>query len=114
VFVPVIPPTPSPEAENLGREIAELVRRYYASHPEIRAEDVHQAFVFFNDTATTEIYTVGPRFALILAGLLGFAVLGGILLLVSQGATPPRTLTLVAVVGAITVAVAVIFLRRQR
>jgi hypothetical protein len=108
-FVPAPPPV-SPQAQELGESIAQLVRQYQAGHPGLSGTDVAQAFGVARRSLGG---SYGPSHALKLALVLGVLVLlGGVFFLRSAGggaaqSFPMAILVAIAVLGALAVVVAV-------
>lgn len=112
MFVPVNPPPPSREAQDLGARLAHVVREYRQTHPGVNSGDVHQAFRVAQSTLQSEEGAPYRRAALLAAVVLVlglvpalFLAFGGSLDLVF-GSVP--IIAIIAVgIGVVAVAVAV-------
>ncbi len=117
--VPIIPAAPpSPEAQDLGLKIAELVRLMRQENSNIGAADIRQGLQLAAQNLRPEIG--GPRVAIVLlavAGVVGVTVLG--LFLAKGGMDQPWSMATVIfwIIGGIAAAVRVVLaikLKRKR
>ncbi|MDH5643866.1 MAG: hypothetical protein OEY63_06665 [Gemmatimonadota bacterium] len=75
MFVPIVPPPPpSPEAEELGGLILEIIDRYADQNPEISKRDVRRALSIASERVGLE----RNKLALILGVVMGVLALAGV------------------------------------
>lgn len=73
MFLPVITAPPSPEAQELGRHLTDVIHAYQADHPNMSSVEVRQAIQLARQTAGG---TDAKRRRAIAAILLGMMALG--------------------------------------
>lgn len=116
MFVPTPPPTPSPEARELGGLIAQLVQDYRAEHPDLNPFQVQQALAVArrelrSESAASTRFAVVIAAALAMLGLVGFlAFTGG-----RQGGGPATPVIMaVGIVAVVMGLVAALVAARRR
>lgn len=94
MFIPTyVASMPSPRAQELARQLAEVIRQYRSSHPDLSAIEVQQAF----GLATTEAGPAASASRRAVVGIaLGAAIFAGALVAVLAGrqGSPPAVVML--------------------
>lgn len=105
----------SPRAEELARRIAEAVEGYRASHPDLTATELQQAFLKASSEARPGASGSGANRAAVLASVLGALVAVGLMLfLLGRGPSDGEPWPALAVmVGVIALAAVFIVVRRS-
>ncbi len=115
MYVPVIPPSPSAEAKELGGLIAQVVQDYRAANPEMSSEDVRQALTVAREEVCTGSRCATRLVAFLIAGLAALAL--GLLFFFkkSAGGGPPIGMAWVgiAAVAGLLVTTFAVFLARR-
>jgi hypothetical protein len=111
MFVPT-PPLPSPEAEDLGLQIADLVRLYREEHPEIGRHEVDQAFALARRSLREGTPDAAAR-PLAISLILGLAFAAGLAVLLLRGANVGPNFVLMVVIALIAAGLAVITIVRR-
>jgi hypothetical protein len=114
MFVPPAPP--SPEVEDLGMRIADLVRTYRETRPQMSRHEVRQALGVAHRALHNELGGGGgsARSTAILAIFLGMGVFAGILAYASrQGSIPQNAVTPAIVAGMIVMVFLMMMVRRM-
>jgi hypothetical protein len=117
MWVPVVvtPPPPSPEAQELGQRIANLVREHQAGRGRMSGRDVLQSFQVARTLLRSEIGGSPAAPGVLVALLLGLLALGaGALFFFSKGggAPIPAIGLLILVIGVGAALVALVASRR--
>jgi hypothetical protein len=111
-FVPVVvpPPTPSPQAEELGQRLAQVIHDYRQQHPEMSGLELRQALriALLRAGGGNETPAVFVALAVALAGVAGLLVL---LVTRPQGGSQSWVALLV---GVLVVGIGLVFLLRGR
>ena len=111
MFVPVVvvPPPPSPRAQELGNRMAELVRIYREEYPDLTSQEVRQAMDVAHGQVRKELGGTNPAIlAALITGILAMLGLFAFLLIQRQqtpgGGLPiPYLVISIAVVAALIV-----------
>jgi hypothetical protein len=113
MFVYVPPPKPSPQAEELGQKMAELIRIYRESYSDLNMTEVKQAMGIAENDVRPDLGGRNPQMAMVMGLLLGFALLAGLLFFyMSQrggGGFPGGNWSIIMIVGALALGLAVVF-----
>jgi hypothetical protein len=72
MFVYVPPPKPSPQAEELGQKMAELIRIYRESYSDLNMTEVKQAMGIAENDVRPDLGGRNPKMAMVMGLLLGW------------------------------------------
>jgi hypothetical protein len=111
-FVPVVPPTPSPRAEELGQRLAETIEGYRRQNPDLSGLDVRQALRL----AAARAGDLGAPPRALIALIAGLAVAGLALALATESprAAGAPLVTAIPVVAVIVGLLLVVVVLRRR
>lgn len=117
MFVPVVvtPPPPSPEAQELGRRIAELVREHAAARGGLKGQDVAQSFRVARSMLRAETGGSGLNPGLMVALLLGVLLAGAAALFffTGGGGTPVPVVAILVTILAVGAGLAALLSSRR-
>lgn len=110
-FIPYVPPQPpSPQAEELGRRLAETIEQFRLQHPDLSRADVAQATRLAAARAGGE--PAAARSALI-AAVVGALLLGVFALMAANGGRCPAQAPVLMIVVAIAVVLVLLVIKRR-
>ena len=115
MFVPVTPPQPSPEAQELGSKMTELVRIFREGYPNLSFTEVRQAMRVAESELGSEFRGARARITVVIA-LAVAALMVGVFtfLLFSRPDGLPSYSLMVVIIGLLVVGLAAVAAVRHR
>ena len=115
MFVPIIPSSPSRQAQELGCKMAELVRIFREDDPNLSFIDVRQAMRVaerelsseFHGAGLQKMAAIGVLMAVLLAGLFAFFFF-------SRSGTVPSNIMMISAIGVVVVGIAALLVVKNR